>query len=112
MFEGSTSYNYYHAQCCSPAQLQELRQSASSAQLSLLEQLSLLNIPDGDTQREGRSCRGVYVLELNEPGFYYVGQSENIERRLNEHRQGINSTKFCMSKGGMKQAVPPLTVSR
>jgi predicted GIY-YIG superfamily endonuclease len=40
---------------------------------------------------------GVYVLELNDPGYYYVGQSRCISRRIQQHRDGEGS-HFCLAQ--------------
>lgn len=54
---------------------------------------------------------GVYVLELNEEGFYYVGQSTNIEKRIQQHIDGKGSA-FCKAHGGVKRALLPFTKRR
>jgi len=50
-------------------------------------------------RRAARQSRaGVYVLRLGDPGFYYVGQSSDVERRIEEHRR---SSTLCSLKGGV-----------
>lgn len=37
----------------------------------------------------------VYILESNKDGEYYVGYTNNLKRRLAEHKKGLNfSTKY------------------
>jgi hypothetical protein len=57
---------------------------------------------------EGASC--VYILELNEdPPRYYVGETDSIQRRLNQHRakggpwSSLTAVAFPVS-GGKTQA--------
>jgi hypothetical protein len=51
---------------------------------------------------------GVYVLELNDPGFYYVGQSRCKKRRVQQHVDGKGS-EFCKAHGGVKCVLKPET---
>ena len=54
------------------------------------------------------AARGVYVLELNGGGFY-VGKSENVQSRVQQHLAGAGSSRYCSAKGGVKRVVPTLT---
>jgi len=54
------------------------------------------------------SDRGVYVLELNDPGHFYIGQSECISRRIQQHIDGEGS-HFCLAHGGVKCRQPTKT---
>lgn len=62
-------------------------------------------------RRAGRQSQaGVYVLSLNDPGFYYVGQSSDVERRIEQHRcGGTHCSELCNDKGGVCRSVSPLT---
>jgi len=56
-----------------------------------------------------KSDSGVYVLELNTFGRYYVGQSSNIPRRLAQHKSGERSAAYVMANGGYARALEPMT---
>jgi hypothetical protein len=56
-----------------------------------------------------QSNSGVYVLELNTFGCYYVGQSQNISRRLQQHKSGEFSAAYVMANGGFARALEPMT---
>ena len=47
---------------------------------------------------------GVYVLQLRNGG-YYVGKSENIDARVQQHTSGLGSA-WCRHKGGVVKEVP------
>jgi len=52
---------------------------------------------------------GVYVIECNAPGFYYVGASENTPNRTAQHRGGRStSSAWIKIHGGVKAVHPPL----
>ena len=55
------------------------------------------------------STSGVYVLELNTAGRYYVGQSQNILRRLEQHKNGECSAAYVMANGGFMRTLQPMT---
>jgi putative endonuclease len=42
----------------------------------------------------------VYILESNSSGRLYIGQTQNIENRVNEHNEGM--TKSTKGKGPWK----------
>jgi len=42
--------------------------------------------PDG--HREGRNMDYVYILKSEKNGRYYIGSTNNLERRLSEHNSG------------------------
>ena len=50
---------------------------------------------------------GIYVLQLKNTAMYYVGTSENIERRVNAHRLG-NGSAWCRKHGGVNARMPIL----
>ena len=53
--------------------------------------------------------RGVYVIECYEDGFFYVGKSEDITRRIAEHRQGEGMcAKWVKMHGGVKRVHAPM----
>jgi len=54
------------------------------------------------------AARGVYVLELNDGGFY-VGKSENVQARVQQHLAGAGSSRYCVARGGVKRVLPTLT---
>ena len=43
----------------------------------------------------------VYVIECNERGFYYVGMTRRLERRLATHSGGRGSSRFVKAHGFM-----------
>lgn len=45
----------------------------------------------GGDSASTKSNRVVYVLRCNVPGYYYIGETCNLERRLQEHREGKGS---------------------
>jgi len=47
---------------------------------------------------------GVYVLQLQNGG-YYVGKSDNIDARVQQHKSGVGSA-WCRHKGGVVKEVP------
>jgi predicted GIY-YIG superfamily endonuclease len=50
-----------------------------------------------------QAARTVYVIECNRPGYYYVGMTTNLKRRLEQHRTGKGSSVFVKEHGGLKQ---------
>lgn len=53
---------------------------------------------------------GVYVLQLNNEEYYYVGKSDNMSIRIEDHRLGGDKcAKFVSINGGVKQILDPLT---
>ena len=55
---------------------------------------------------------GVYVLQLKDNLKYYVGKSENIDKRINTHKEcGENCAKFVKINGGVNKVLAPLTPS-
>tara|TARA_Y100000389_G_scaffold91578_1_gene88184 strand:- start:1746 stop:2495 length:750 start_codon:yes stop_codon:yes gene_type:complete len=53
---------------------------------------------------------GVYVLQLNNEHCYYVGKSDNVSTRIEDHRHGRDKcAKFVSKNGGVKQILVPLT---
>ena len=54
------------------------------------------------------AARGVYVLELNGGGFY-VGKSENVQARVQQHLAGVGSSRYCVARGGVKRVLSTLT---
>lgn len=54
------------------------------------------------------AARGVYVLELNGGGFY-VGKSENVQARVQQHLAGAGSSRYCVARGGVKRVLSTLT---
>ena len=54
------------------------------------------------------AARGVYVLELNGGGFY-VGKSENVQARVQQHVAGAGSSRYCVARGGVKRVLSTLT---
>lgn len=50
---------------------------------------------------------GVYVLKLKNPGTFYVGTSEHIEARIDQHRLGHGSA-WCRKNGGVLERIPTL----
>lgn len=55
---------------------------------------------------------GVYVLQLKDNSKYYVGKSENIDKRINTHKEcGENCAKFVKINGGVNKVLAPLTPS-
>ena len=61
----------------------------------------------GHAQQAGAKRRGVYVLELNGGGFY-VGKSEDIDTRIQQHKSGAHSSSWCCAQGGVKRELPTL----
>jgi hypothetical protein len=53
------------------------------------------------------SNKGVYVLESGD-GLFYVGKSNNIPARIEQHRTGDGGAAFSQMMGSFKP-VPPLT---
>lgn len=51
---------------------------------------------------------GVYVIEL-QTGKYYVGKSNNIEQRINNHKLKDKCATFVKNNGGFKKQLQPLT---
>jgi len=47
---------------------------------------------------------GVYVLQLQDGG-YYVGKSDNIDARVQQHTSGVGSA-WCCHKGGVVKEIP------
>jgi predicted GIY-YIG superfamily endonuclease len=43
---------------------------------------------------------GIYVIQCNNKDKYYVGKSKNIEKRINQHKNG-NGAKFVKDNGGV-----------
>ena len=57
---------------------------------------------------------GVYVLELQREGHYYVGRSSNVAMRVREHQDisnGSGSAAFVRAKGGVRRVLLPVTPS-
>ena len=53
---------------------------------------------------------GVYVLQLKDTSKYYVGKSNNIESRINNHKQcNSKCAKFVKINGGVHKVLKPLT---
>lgn len=54
---------------------------------------------------------GVYVLELKDPGYFYVGSSADLDARVEQHHMvgGTRSVKFVTDHGGVANVIPPLT---
>lgn len=50
----------------------------------------------------------VYVLELQR-GFYYVGKSHDIQRRIRQHVHGQDAAYWCKKYGPMIAVHPPMT---
>lgn len=51
---------------------------------------------------------GVYVIQCNNKNKYYVGKSENIENRINQHKSG-DGAKFIKNNGGVYKQIDLLT---
>jgi len=47
---------------------------------------------------------GVYVLQLQNRG-YYVGKSDNVDARVQQHKSGVGSA-WCRHKGGVVKEIP------
>lgn len=52
---------------------------------------------------------GVYVLELGEGGKFYVGQSRNISRRIEDHQSGRQRAAYVDANGGILRQLAPST---
>ena len=62
--------------------------------------------PQSDEEPEND---GVYVLELGEGGKFYVGQSKNIARRMEQHASGRQSAAYVHWNGGVLRRLAPST---
>ena len=60
---------------------------------------------------ESQPCNdGVYVLELRNPGHYYVGYSQDISKRVKEHESGGKMcAAFVKANGGVLKRHEPDT---
>jgi len=54
------------------------------------------------------SGEGVYVLKLAEVGYYYVGASRDIERRVREHKDD-QKVAWVAAHGGVLEVLAPMT---
>ena len=54
-------------------------------------------------QQFSQAERTVYVIECNDAGYYYVGMTTSLKRRLEQHKTGKGSSVFVKEHGGMKQ---------
>lgn len=53
---------------------------------------------------------GVYVLQLKDSSKYYVGKSDDIEKRINNHKEcSEKCAKFVKLNGGVNKVLSPLT---
>ena len=52
---------------------------------------------------------GVYVIQCNNKNKYYVGKSDNIENRINQHKSGIGGAKFIKNNGGVYKQLDLIT---
>ena len=56
------------------------------------------------------SKEGVYVIQLKDKKKYYVGKSDNIEKRINDHKKGNEKcAKYIKNNGGVFKVLEPLT---
>jgi predicted GIY-YIG superfamily endonuclease len=60
------------------------------------------------TTMNAGGTRGVYVLELQR-GFFYVGKSHDIQRRIAQHTHGQQAALWCKKYGPMIAVHAPLT---
>ena len=51
---------------------------------------------------------GVYVIKLNS-NKYYVGKSNNIKNRIDQHKSFNKCAEFVKINGGVKSQIPTLT---
>lgn len=51
---------------------------------------------------------GVYVIQCNNKNKYYIGKSENIENRINQHKSGIGA-QFIKNNGGVYKQLNLIT---
>ena len=51
---------------------------------------------------------GVYVLECNDPGYYYVGASEHLQDRLAAHQSGGGASQWVRAHGGVLRVHVPM----
>ena len=62
------------------------------------------------TTNHSEDNSGVYVLQMKQTDYFYVGKSKKIEKRIAEHRKGRGSA-FCHTYGGVLKRVQRLTPS-
>lgn len=53
---------------------------------------------------------GIYVLELNNHNKYYVGKSENVLKRIEQHKNDTDKCAYWIKiNGGVKRRLEPIT---
>jgi hypothetical protein len=99
-YKGTTMFSWTHLECAT------LNDASKISGISALREPDQCSIHSKCTPHKS----GVYVLELNRKGRYYVGKSNNLPNRIAQHTQG---TQFCAKwvqiNGGVKKVLDPIT---